>query len=184
MNIGKSITATLLGILLCTLPAAAQMGGAPASSTLTQPRASPHDAVNVRVGTGRGGTLVTIYYGRPYMKGRVVWGTLVPWDAVWRLGSDEGTTLITPKDLVFGDFCMLSAGAYTLRKWSPSKMARPSSSSTKPLATGESPTPISRTKELKTRRSQKDADLDKSVERIDPSPGKRQRHGHPENPVG
>ncbi len=44
---------------------------------------------------------------------RKIWGTLVPWDKVWRMGSDEATLLVTQKDLMFGDVTV-PAGAYTL----------------------------------------------------------------------
>ncbi len=52
-------------------------------------------------------------YGRPYMKGRKIWGSLVPWGKAWRMGSDEATTLITQQDIMIGDLA-LPAGAYTL----------------------------------------------------------------------
>jgi len=111
-------TIALLAVILCgTATLLAQQ--TPPSSTLTQPRASPHDAINVRAGGGRGAPLVTIYYGRPNAKSptngevRKIWGVLVPWGQVWRLGADEATTLITQKDLQFGDVAV-PAGAYTL----------------------------------------------------------------------
>ncbi|HEY4330268.1 MAG TPA: DUF2911 domain-containing protein, partial [Phycisphaerae bacterium] len=160
MKLGKLSLLTLCGILAFALPAAAQRGGAPATSTLTQPRASPHDAVNTRVG----GTLVTIYYGRPYMKGRVVWGTLVPWDAVWRLGSDEGTTLICSKDLVFGDFT-LPAGAYTL-EMVPSKDGVSKLVFNKAIGYWGIPYTAIQDQELKRVDLKKDPDLDKSVEQL------------------
>jgi hypothetical protein len=81
--------------------------------------ASPHETISAHIGSGRNAPLVTITYGRPYSKKpgttevRKVWGTLVPWDAVWRLGSDEATTLITQNDMIFGD-TTIPAGAYTL----------------------------------------------------------------------
>ncbi len=109
----------LFCMALLTFAAMPLMAQQAPSSTLTQPRASPHDAINVRVGGGRGAPMVTIYYGRPYSKApgggeiRKIWGGLVPWDQVWRLGSDEATTMITQKDLVFGDVTV-PAGAYTL----------------------------------------------------------------------
>jgi hypothetical protein len=40
-----------------------------------------------------GGADVKITYGRPKVKGREVWGKLVPYDAVWRAGADEATTI-------------------------------------------------------------------------------------------
>ncbi len=63
---------------------------------------------------------MTIVYGRPYSKDpkapttiRKVWGTLVPWDKVWRMGSDEATLMITQQPLMFGD-TLVPAGAYSL----------------------------------------------------------------------
>ena len=108
--------ASAILIAVASIPLMAQQ--TPPQSTLAQPRLSPHDAINLHVGA-RNGPLVTIYYGRPFTNDpttkqpRVVWGTLVPWDKVWRLGSDEATTMITQKDLLFGDVTV-PAGAYTL----------------------------------------------------------------------
>src|SRR5689334_21762623 len=102
----------VFALLLATLPLMAHQ--AQPSSTITQPRASPHDTINVRLsgaapaagarGRGPAGPLVTITYGRPYMadprtkQPRPIWGGLVPWGQVWRLGADEGTTLVTQAD--------------------------------------------------------------------------------------
>jgi len=59
------------------------------------------------------GNRVTITCGRPYMKGREIWGKLVPYGKVWRTGSDEATILITQKPIVIGG-TTVPAGAYTL----------------------------------------------------------------------
>lgn len=80
-----------------------------------QKRVSPHETISARIG----GKLVTITYGRPYSKDpkggaiREIWGKLVPWDAAWRMGSDEATTLVTQSALAFGG-TTIPAGAYTL----------------------------------------------------------------------
>jgi hypothetical protein len=74
-----------------------------------QQRKSPHETVSQVVDGGR----VTITYGSPYMKGRKIWGGLVPYDKAWRMGADEATSLITQKPLLFGD-TTIPAGAYTL----------------------------------------------------------------------
>src|SRR3984893_18123224 len=37
-------------------------------------------------------TDVTINYHRPLVKGRQIWGGLVPYGKVWRVGADENTT--------------------------------------------------------------------------------------------
>lgn len=80
-----------------------------------QKRVSPHETVSAVIDGNR----VTITYGRPYTKNpktgemRKIWGGLVPYGEVWRLGADEATTLITQKPLMFGD-TMVPAGTYTL----------------------------------------------------------------------
>ncbi len=61
-------------------------------------RASPHDTVKATID----GANVSITYGRPYMKGRKVFGGLVPYGQVWRTGADEATILTTDKALMIG----------------------------------------------------------------------------------
>ena len=57
---------------------------------------------------------ISITYGRPYLKGRVVGETVEPMvGQVWRLGADEATTLETDADLMLGD-TPIAAGEYTL----------------------------------------------------------------------
>jgi hypothetical protein len=70
---------------------------------------SPHETTGAVVDGNR----VTITYGRPSMKGREIWGKLVPYGKVWRTGSDEATILITQKPITIGDV-NVPAGAYTL----------------------------------------------------------------------
>jgi hypothetical protein len=53
------------------------------------PRPSPRASVTQTVGT----TKVTIDYHRPGVKGRTIWGGLVPYDAAWRMGANEATTI-------------------------------------------------------------------------------------------
>jgi hypothetical protein len=53
------------------------------------PRASQAASVAQTLGTSR----VSIEYHRPGVKGRVIWGDLVPYGAVWRTGANEATTL-------------------------------------------------------------------------------------------
>ena len=91
------ISAVVLGLALVAVPEAQQQ------------RASPHETVTATIG----GAKVSITYGRPYMKGRAIFGGLVPWDRVWRTGADEATTLTTDKMLMFGNL-HVSAGSVTL----------------------------------------------------------------------
>lgn len=53
------------------------------------PDASQSATVTQRIGT----TDLTIEYHRPGVKGRTIWGGLVPYDQPWRLGANEATTL-------------------------------------------------------------------------------------------
>lgn len=45
------------------------------------------------------GANLTIKYSSPSVKGRKVWGGLVPYDKVWRAGANEATVLETDKDI-------------------------------------------------------------------------------------
>ncbi|MBI3791388.1 MAG: DUF2911 domain-containing protein [Gemmatimonadetes bacterium] len=66
--------------------------------------------------TARGvvaGANLLIDYGRPAKRGRVVWGDVVPYGQVWRLGANAATIFTTDKDLVIGDQ-QVPAGTYTL----------------------------------------------------------------------
>lgn len=72
-------------------------------------RASPHDKLEASIA----GKKVTIEYGRPYMKGREVFGKLEAYGKVWRTGADEATTLTTEADLMIGSI-HVPAGTYAL----------------------------------------------------------------------
>lgn len=94
----KLKSALIIASLLCALPLMAQ-----------QQRKSPHETTSQVVDHDR----VTLVYGRPYMKGRQIWGSLVPNGEVWRTGADEATLLITQKPIVIGG-TTVPAGAYSL----------------------------------------------------------------------
>jgi hypothetical protein len=61
----------------------------PAQTLLTLPEDSPRAIAAERIGM----TDVTIVYHRPFVKGRKVWGGLVPYGQVWRAGANENTTI-------------------------------------------------------------------------------------------
>ena len=83
-----------------------------------KPRVSPHETVAATVD----GAKITIVYGRPYTKDpksgekRKIWGTLVPYGKVWRLGADEATILTTDKAITIGGTA-IPAGSYSLYLW-------------------------------------------------------------------
>lgn len=89
--------------------AAALLAATPALAQLNLPRPSPRASVMQVIGT----TEVTITYGRPAVKGRVVWGDLVPYDKVWRAGANESTTFQVSADVEI-DGRKLPAGTYSL----------------------------------------------------------------------
>jgi hypothetical protein len=59
------------------------------------------------------GTRIAIEYGQPQMRGREVWGALVPWRGVWMPGADEATTITTRGAVVIGGL-LVPAGDHTL----------------------------------------------------------------------
>ena len=60
------------------------------------------------------GANVSISYGRPYVKGRIIGKTLEPMPGyVWRLGADEATTLTSDRALRIGATAV-PAGSYSL----------------------------------------------------------------------
>src|SRR5262249_6371170 len=52
-------------------------------------------------------------YSSPRMKGRKIFGGLVPFGEVWRLGANEATTFVTSADVTVGGKAV-PAGSYTL----------------------------------------------------------------------
>lgn len=67
-------------LLLLAVPAAAQ---------IDVPRASQKSSITQTVGL----TDIEIVYSRPGVKGRSIWGELVPWNELWRTGANEATTI-------------------------------------------------------------------------------------------
>lgn len=56
---------------------------------------------------------ITIDYGQPHVRGRQIFGGLVPFDQVWRLGANWATSLTTDVNVRIGDL-QVPRGAYTL----------------------------------------------------------------------
>jgi len=56
---------------------------------------------------------VSVFYNRPYKKGRAIFGELVPYGETWRTGANEATTFDTKTDLLVAGK-PLPAGHYTL----------------------------------------------------------------------
>jgi Protein of unknown function (DUF2911) len=60
-----------------------------------------------------GGKTVHVDYSSPRMKGRKIYGELVPYGKVWRVGANEATTFVSSVDLRVGGKDV-PAGSYTL----------------------------------------------------------------------
>jgi hypothetical protein len=92
----------ILGILLLfSLAASAQEA--------TPPRPSPAAIVSARYKD----TYLKITYSQPHKRDRVVFGGLVPYDAVWRTGANEATEITITRDILINN-TPLKAGTYSL----------------------------------------------------------------------
>ncbi|SIN74856.1 DUF2911 domain-containing protein [Algoriphagus halophilus] len=72
-----------------------------------QEKPSPARTAEGTVGDAK----ITINYSSPAVKGRVIWGDLVPLGEVWRAGANEATTFTTTKDIMV-EGKKLPAGTY------------------------------------------------------------------------
>ena len=59
------------------------------------------------------GKTITVNYSSPRMKGRKIYGGLVPYGEVWRAGANEATTFVTDTDLNIAG-TSVPAGSYTI----------------------------------------------------------------------
>ena len=75
-----------------TIPAALiaiGLGTSAARAELVFPRPSPNASVSQTIGV----TNFALTYSRPGVKGRVIWGGLVPYDSTWRTGAHDPSSL-------------------------------------------------------------------------------------------
>jgi len=99
--ISKGLMLTFIGLLMTSLIWAQGND----KSKRPSPPATATGTIN--------GATITINYSSPAVKGRKIWGGLVPYDAVWRTGANEATLFTTSKDIkVEGK--SLPAGKYSL----------------------------------------------------------------------
>jgi Protein of unknown function (DUF2911) len=73
-------------------------------------RASPHEKTPVVTVDG---SQMFVEYGRPYTRGRTIFGSLIRWDEVWCPGADEATYISTSLPIHAGNL-KLAAGKYSL----------------------------------------------------------------------
>ena len=86
----------------CSAGAFAQMGGGS--------RPSPAASASCDLG---GGKTIKTNYSSPRMKGRKIYGGLVPFGEVWRTGANEATTFVTSSEVEVGGKTV-PAGSYTI----------------------------------------------------------------------
>ncbi|HWW16418.1 MAG TPA: DUF2911 domain-containing protein [Candidatus Dormibacteraeota bacterium] len=96
----KRIALPTLFAILFTAAASAQMGGG-----------KPSPAASATCDLG--GKTVKTDYSSPRMKGRKIYGDLVPFGQVWRTGANEATTFVASADVVVGGKTV-PAGSYTI----------------------------------------------------------------------
>lgn len=97
----KRVAHSTLLTILFTTAAFAQMGGG---------KPSPPASATCDLG---GGKTIKTNYSSPRMKGRKIYGELVPFGEVWRTGANEATTFVTSADIVIGGKSV-PAGSYTI----------------------------------------------------------------------
>jgi Protein of unknown function (DUF2911) len=82
-------------LAMVALPLGAQQTGMPAAPQVRYPALSQHATVTQTVGL----TDITITFSRPGVKGRQIWGGLVPYGQPWRTGANEATTISFSDDV-------------------------------------------------------------------------------------
>jgi hypothetical protein len=102
LTMSRSLVSVAVGLSLAVV-------AVPAMADLDLPRPSPYAKVSQEVGL----TQITVDYSCPGVKGRKIWGTLVPFDKLWRTGANQPTKITFSKDVTFVDKAV-PAGTYAL----------------------------------------------------------------------
>ncbi|MEO1450043.1 MAG: DUF2911 domain-containing protein, partial [Bacteroidota bacterium] len=96
----KRITVLLVCMLSLILMSQAQ---------IETPAPSPSAKIEQKVGL----TDISVSYSRPGMKGRTIFGDLVPFDKIWRTGANAATTITFSDDVKVGGK-EVPAGTYAI----------------------------------------------------------------------
>jgi len=105
MKFRGSTLAVLLSVAIVPMSLPAQMTHGHNGKPLLSPPATAMVELN--------GKQVGIHYNSPRMRGRKIFGGLVPYGKVWRTGANPATTLKTDTNLMIGG-ANVPAGTYTL----------------------------------------------------------------------
>lgn len=105
MTIARLTTAaSLLAGIALALPASPA-----AAQAIELPQQSPKARLEQQVGI----TQFAVAWSSPGVKGRKIWGGVVPFGEVWRTGANEATTFTSSRDFTFGG-TKVPAGTYSL----------------------------------------------------------------------
>jgi hypothetical protein len=99
--------AQLFTVLLSVGIASSQSLAAPSDKSQ---RPSPPASASCKLAEGK---TISVEYSSPRMKGRKIFGDLVPFGKVWRLGANEATSFVNSADVTVGGK-LVPAGKYTL----------------------------------------------------------------------
>src|SRR6476469_7550159 len=99
---------SVVAAVIAIAAAAAPRSAAPHGMT-EMPAPSPKAKVEQRFGI----TDVSIDYSSPGVKGRKIWGQVVPYDKVWRAGANAPTKLTVSRDFAFAG-TPVKAGSYAV----------------------------------------------------------------------
>lgn len=123
---------TLIGLVACTSNTATENeGDEETTEETTQEEQAPADEMTTMSGENytitvlesgipsprkeMKGTIegvdITVNYGSPSVKGRTIWGDLVPYDKVWRTGANKASSITFSSDVVINGQ-KLAAGTY------------------------------------------------------------------------
>jgi Protein of unknown function (DUF2911) len=94
---------------LAILMTAAVLAGSAAAQDKSQKPSPPANA-SCKLADGK---TISTDYSSPRMKGRKIFGDLVPYGKIWRAGANEATTFVTTADLT-ADGKSIPAGSYTI----------------------------------------------------------------------
>jgi hypothetical protein len=79
------------------------------TSIFAQTKASPAETAKGTIN----GANISVSYSSPAVKGRKIFGGLVPYDQVWRAGANEATVFTTDKQVMIGR-TPVAAGSYSI----------------------------------------------------------------------
>ncbi len=105
--IQRTISLLAFGALVLTM-LVGQRAAAQDVVPAPDPRPSPLSLAQITLDDG---TYVKIHYSSPRMRGRDIFGGLVPFEQVWRFGANEATEMTVTQPVVFGGE-EIEAGTY------------------------------------------------------------------------